>query len=296
MRNRIASPSKRRRAFTLIELLVVIAIIAILAAILFPVFAQARAKARQTVCLSNLKQLALGEGMYKQDYDEHYSYWDWKDSADIGPCNEPAPGAQGRGCMHFESIWFNAIYPYVKNFGLYSCPSANDDSTGLQNLYWGWTNHPKNVNLVNDFWNHPINYGISEPLESGGGCGGTHHACSDADTDREAESLLFADNDTGLTTCWRPNRADPKDPAHHYIISRAAYPNLPANCWANGATCGAAQVDLGDYASQLSPNFPTYDQQARHAGGNNVAFCDGHSKFVKDSAMTWDLFWGDSSP
>src|SRR5438046_1091428 len=64
-------PMKRqRRAFTLIELLVVIAIIAILAAILFPVFAQARGKARQALCLSNVKQFALAFTMYAQDYDE----------------------------------------------------------------------------------------------------------------------------------------------------------------------------------------------------------------------------------
>ena len=60
----------RRKGFTLIELLVVIAIIAILAAILFPVFAKAREKARQTSCLSNLKQITLGNQMYAQDYDE----------------------------------------------------------------------------------------------------------------------------------------------------------------------------------------------------------------------------------
>ena len=62
----------KRKGFTLIELLVVIAIIAILAAILFPVFAQAREKARQTACLSNLKQLATGGMLYSQDYDEKF--------------------------------------------------------------------------------------------------------------------------------------------------------------------------------------------------------------------------------
>src|SRR6184192_1931973 len=64
----------KRRGFTLIELLVVIAIIAILAAILFPVFAQARAKARQAACISNLKQLGLGFTMYAQDYDESFPF------------------------------------------------------------------------------------------------------------------------------------------------------------------------------------------------------------------------------
>src|SRR5204863_4740415 len=90
-------PARPRRGFTLIELLVVIAIIAILAAILFPVFAQAREKARSAQCLSNLKQVAMATRMYSQDYDEVlvplYLYnskttWEW---------------------------WMDLLQPYVKN-------------------------------------------------------------------------------------------------------------------------------------------------------------------------------------
>jgi len=99
-----------RKGFTLIELLVVIAIIAILAAILFPVFARAREKARQTSCLSNVKQLGLGIMMYCQDYDETYPgyYPPWP----------VIPSPVGSGCS-----WWEGVYPYVKNYQLYVCPS-----------------------------------------------------------------------------------------------------------------------------------------------------------------------------
>ena len=99
-----------RKGFTLIELLVVIAIIAILAAILFPVFARAREKARQTSCLSNLKQLGLAFAMYIQDYDERWPimYWDSSNS-----CWQP----QG-------IYWGGEIAPYVKNSQIFICPSA----------------------------------------------------------------------------------------------------------------------------------------------------------------------------
>src|SRR5688572_26486024 len=108
----------RRRAFTLIELLVVIAIIAILAAILFPVFAQAREKARQTSCLSNMKQLGLGVQMYAQDWDET-----------MPPRNEcvpdfgnPASGEQCEG-LPWRPNFLWCLTPYVKNNQIQSCPS-----------------------------------------------------------------------------------------------------------------------------------------------------------------------------
>jgi prepilin-type N-terminal cleavage/methylation domain-containing protein/prepilin-type processing-associated H-X9-DG protein len=111
--------SKTRAGFTLIELLVVIAIIAILAAILFPVFAQAREKARQSSCLSNMKQLGLGLLMYVQDYDQRSPHG-WADD-----CGFTVPS--GWPYWHWgcgpEVSWRWMISPYVKNGGLYTCPT-----------------------------------------------------------------------------------------------------------------------------------------------------------------------------
>jgi prepilin-type N-terminal cleavage/methylation domain-containing protein/prepilin-type processing-associated H-X9-DG protein len=103
----------QRRAFTLIELLVVIAIIAILAAILFPVFAQAREKARQATCQSNLKQQGGAIRMYTDDYDGiHIPAWTY--GAGWNSC------ANGVGHLG----WFHFIQPYVKNMQVFTCPSA----------------------------------------------------------------------------------------------------------------------------------------------------------------------------
>ncbi len=102
----------RRKGFTLIELLVVIAIIAILAAILFPVFAKAREKARQSACSNNLKQMATALLQYAQDYDE-------------------------RMVMRYFTgyLWTTQIQPYVKNTQIFTCPSTNAPSYGYQQTY-----------------------------------------------------------------------------------------------------------------------------------------------------------------
>jgi len=119
----------RRSGFTLIELLVVIAIIAILAAILFPVFAQAREQARKTSCLSNIKQLGLAFAMYTTDWDGKYpSVYD-----DTGPR---------------RIIWAEKIHPYIKNTGIFVCPNdpkvtvALPDLQGTRynmNMWGGWS-------------------------------------------------------------------------------------------------------------------------------------------------------------
>jgi prepilin-type N-terminal cleavage/methylation domain-containing protein/prepilin-type processing-associated H-X9-DG protein len=104
-----------RKGFTLIELLVVIAIIAILAAILFPVFAQAREKARQTGCLSNVKQIGLGIQMYVQDFDEYVPRNAFADPPRV------AEGSHFTNCS--SPRWMDVMQPYVKNTQLHNCPS-----------------------------------------------------------------------------------------------------------------------------------------------------------------------------
>ncbi len=129
--------TQRRAGFTLIELLVVIAIIAILAAILFPVFAQAREKARQTSCLSNCKQLVTGTLMYIQDYDETFplafgwnagSWWGSGSATSWGPFVGDTPqdwrSTSAASQSVFGAYWGNSIQPYIKNQQVGVCPSS----------------------------------------------------------------------------------------------------------------------------------------------------------------------------
>ena len=127
---------KRQSGFTLIELLVVIAIIAILAAILFPVFAKVREKARQTSCASNLKQLGLAFAQYTQDNEEQYPRYRDDDTA------SGQPG------------WSQAVYPYVKSVGVYSCPSNADASSNV------FTPSAENLTLGGPT-SYPASYGMS---------------------------------------------------------------------------------------------------------------------------------------
>ncbi|MCS6777156.1 MAG: DUF1559 domain-containing protein [Chloroherpetonaceae bacterium] len=127
----------KSRGFTLIELLVVIAIIAILAAILFPVFAQAREKARQATCISNMKQFTLGMMMYVQDYDETF------------PSQDPDPSRP----QLMDDLWMFVLVPYIKGAprnwadargNIYSCPSninlqlVSDSVVQQARIFHGW--------------------------------------------------------------------------------------------------------------------------------------------------------------
>lgn len=117
-----------RRGFTLIELLVVIAIIAILAAILFPVFARAREKARQNSCLNNQKQIALAWHMYVQDYDEAIPSYYFN-------VYHPVPNEIGLGSGNYIRA-LDVLHPYIKNLQVRYCPS--DDYRGRYRMNYGY--------------------------------------------------------------------------------------------------------------------------------------------------------------
>jgi prepilin-type N-terminal cleavage/methylation domain-containing protein len=125
-----------RSGFTLIELLVVIAIIAILAAILFPVFARARENAKQTACLSNLKQIGTAISMYTQDYDDTYPIYVNRTSG--ATLDRPTPGVapatpaqlfvtnaadSGGWNDDYWKTWMDSVFPYVKSLDVFRCPS-----------------------------------------------------------------------------------------------------------------------------------------------------------------------------
>ena len=130
---KISQAVSKRKGFTLIELLVVIAIIAILAAILFPVFARARENARRASCQSNLKQIGLGILQYTQDYDEklpyHGLFTTWN-------------GTLANGTPSTSGLWPDMIFPYVRSVQLFNCPSESTIPayTGAYTgaLHYGW--------------------------------------------------------------------------------------------------------------------------------------------------------------
>jgi prepilin-type N-terminal cleavage/methylation domain-containing protein/prepilin-type processing-associated H-X9-DG protein len=266
----------KKRGFTLIELLVVIAIIAILAAILFPVFAQAREKARQASCLSNLKQLTLGWVMYAQDYDETFPQWKW-DQMYAGGSVSPNNAA---------SLWVNAIYPYVKNAQVYNCPS---DARGItaKDAFGGWfTFDDTLIGFQQPLLSAVMSYGANEPLTYLDG------KSKLAAMDKPAETFLIADSTTPLSGWggyWDWVAADNENAPADDIrrtnpIVRVAFPKGP-DCLAplSADTYWNQTTHLSDLPAQA-------DSCARHMNGNNIGFGDGHVKYFQAKRTFASLF------
>jgi prepilin-type N-terminal cleavage/methylation domain-containing protein/prepilin-type processing-associated H-X9-DG protein len=163
-----------RRGFTLIELLVVIAIIAILAAILFPVFARAREKARQASCSSNCKQMGLAMLMYAQDYDETFTRRSHgTQDTPVVPGDDEFNYNARSGYQYFYRSWASNIYPYVKNTQIFRCPSTTYECYGVA-------------------------YGVpAYGFNSGGYVTMFHNSIRQADVERPAEILMISEKGAG---------------------------------------------------------------------------------------------------
>jgi len=215
-----------RKGFTLIELLVVIAIIAILAAILFPVFAKAREKARQSSCLSNTKQLALGVLQYSQDYDERFPA-KWWYFIHVPP-NQTASSNY--------LTWAECILPYVKNDQVFQCPSRQFTQAQMP-----YTTYP-----------FAYNYNGANTVSASDATAAGLDWCALGTVQMPANMVMLYDGWT-MDTWWYAQW-------HADIINRNP----------GGAGWGSS----------------TFDTVLRHNDGANVAFVDGHCKWVKSATTS----------
>jgi len=246
---------RSKTAFTLIELLVVIAIIAILAAILFPVFAQAREKARAISCLSNLKQLGISVAMYVQDYDETFPMavpdaW-WPD-------------------------WPTTVQPYVKNFQVFRCPDDGDTSQDPGTL--GWAGIPISYAANGAiYWNGSANVTVGVmPMEQGPSVKGWlgNDCISLAAVGRPAETVELSEKhnhdvrtEAGLSTAPEGN-----------LDFFATGPIFAGNYgWDGWAPTGLPDGTITNL-TLLYPHGRNGSVSATHNEMANFVLCDGHAK------------------
>jgi len=271
----------RLKGFTLIELLVVIAIIAILAAILFPVFAQAREKARQTSCLSNTKQIGLGVAMYVQDYDEQFPI---------------AWGGYG--------IWVDQVMPYVKN-GTSNVPTAGYDPANKNQT-------PFNAMFVSGMWHCPSDSdgGATLSYASNANLMGAQVSVNPDGTAnpayRQAKSLAAINSPADLIAfgeSWKPYFADGYDQTPTDLVSvnlnGTQYNDEPldesselANQWYNrNYQCASNDVtddkiDPTTFAWKCKYLKFRHSRSGRGTGGANIAFADGHAKAMRFGSIS----------
>jgi prepilin-type N-terminal cleavage/methylation domain-containing protein/prepilin-type processing-associated H-X9-DG protein len=238
-----AAFQSRRAGFTLIELLVVIAIIAILAAILFPVFARARENARRTSCVSNLKQMGLGVAMYVQDNDGRY------------PMSSSTDGTGRR--------WPDYIFPYVKSAQIFVCPSVGSNDVTARGLAWSASTGP-----TGQYFGYGYNYqylGNSRtPARPG-----FPFTATDGVVTAPTQTVAIADTSgVGTTGTSGTYVIDPAQLVLNTDLS-------PRGSGRPSATDGYYPTGSGvDVTRRALP-------AARHLEMVSVAFADGHAKAMK---------------
>jgi prepilin-type N-terminal cleavage/methylation domain-containing protein/prepilin-type processing-associated H-X9-DG protein len=186
---------QRRRGFTLIELLVVIAIIAILAALLFPVFAMARERARKSACVSNMRQIGSALMMYVQDYDETFPHLRFQGTNVVPPC------PKGIQCYN----WKNAIRPYLKSLDVFACPSnpysrtvpgqPMVDSPRLGTNGEGWDLEPEQRMPISYVMNSCASTWYPATTNEGRAAGPLHQA----QLSRSADTIMIAEAQWGVS-------------------------------------------------------------------------------------------------
>ena len=266
--------TRNKRAFTLIELLVVIAIIAILAAILFPVFASAREKARQATCQSNLKQLGLAFQQYAMDNDSNYP-------APITLHNPTAGQAPPTwisatvGATKFQDV--GGIYPYVKqrgNGGLgntFGCPDGVSTPSASSVSY----SSPPGQNFV-----------MNQYLQTG--WGGLFNPTT---VNGNNSQVKAADNSTtGQYSPFNPDSA--ASPANCILLFEAAQEKSPGQSYDGSVNRYGTPFYQGfggactSYANDTYGNIPCLQPADYHNGVSDFLFLDGHVKAMRPS-MTW---------
>lgn len=240
------------RGFTLIELLVVIAIIAILSSILFPVFAQAREKARQSVCLSNLRQVGLAMMLYAQDYDEAMPNAQW-----IGPAAFPPNWSFGPSSR-------DLLEPYVKNNDVFICPSDTELSAMLVRS----TGKP--FGLSYQFHGNPLGHGnnIVKKVYF---------------NDPNGKPMQEPENSVALS--WQQEVGKKSSPV---VGTPLAMITHPAETWAFAdAWPGVHGGEMTSYFAGTRSYMLTAENRPFRRGVNLV-YVDGHTKYNNAVAAAWE--------